>query len=152
MKQVLVEVHDMLSVLSVLGVEKRIGEVGGVESVTVNYAAESATVRYDETRLSIADIRSAAAKMDTSPDGESVIPENLADGRTLQHLRKKGQGWNRAARSDPKAEGRADNKTDEMPVPKARRMNPSSLQPRSPRVSNRQRKKESLKRSRPRAR
>jgi len=52
-------VHDMLSVLSVLGVEKRIGEVPGVESVTVNYAAGSATVRYDETRLDIADIRSA---------------------------------------------------------------------------------------------
>jgi copper chaperone CopZ len=41
----------MLSVLSVLEVEKRIGEVPGVESVTVNYAAGSATVRYDETRL-----------------------------------------------------------------------------------------------------
>ena len=53
------EVHDMLSVLSVLGVEKRIGEVPGVESVTVNFAAGSATVRYDETRLEIADIRSA---------------------------------------------------------------------------------------------
>jgi cation transport ATPase len=39
-------------------VEKRIGEVPGVESVTVNYAAGSATVRYDETRLNIADIKS----------------------------------------------------------------------------------------------
>ena len=59
MKTSVIEVHDMLSVLSVLGVEKRIGEVPGVESVTVNYAAGSATVRYDETRLDIADIRSA---------------------------------------------------------------------------------------------
>ena len=48
----------MLSVLSVLGVEKRIGEVPGVESVTVNFAAKNATVRYDETRLDIADIKS----------------------------------------------------------------------------------------------
>lgn len=47
----------MLSVLSVAGVEKRIGNVGGVESVTVNYAAGNATVRYDETRLDIADIK-----------------------------------------------------------------------------------------------
>jgi Cu2+-exporting ATPase len=59
MKTSVIEVHDMLSVLSVPGVEKRIGEVPGVESVTVNFAAESATVRYDETRLEIADIRSA---------------------------------------------------------------------------------------------
>ena len=48
----------MLSVLSVPGVEKRIGEVPGVESVTVNHAARSATVRYDETRLHVSDIKS----------------------------------------------------------------------------------------------
>ena len=58
MKTSVMDVHDMLSVLSVDGVEKRIGDVPGVESVTVNHAAGSATVRYDETRLDIADIRS----------------------------------------------------------------------------------------------
>ena len=58
MKTSVIHVHDMLSVLSVLGLEKRIGAVPGVESVTVNYAAGSATVRYDETRLNIADIKS----------------------------------------------------------------------------------------------
>ena len=59
MKTSVIEVHDMLSVLSVDDVERRIGEVPGVESVTVNFAAASATVRYDETRLEIADIKSA---------------------------------------------------------------------------------------------
>src|SRR5450756_1420688 len=59
MKTSVIEVHAMLSVLSVDEVEERIGEVPGVESVTVNYAAGSATMRYDETRLEIADIRSA---------------------------------------------------------------------------------------------
>lgn len=59
MKTSVIEVHDMLSVFSVGEVEKRIGEVPGVESVTVNHAAGSATVRYDETRLAIADIKSA---------------------------------------------------------------------------------------------
>lgn len=59
MKTSVIEVRDMLSVLSVLGVEQRIGEVPGVESVTVNFSAASATVRYDETRLDIADIKSA---------------------------------------------------------------------------------------------
>jgi len=58
MKTSVIEVRDMLSVLSVLGVEKKIGEVPGVESVTVNFAAGNATVRYDESRLNIADIRS----------------------------------------------------------------------------------------------
>ncbi|WP_293681721.1 heavy metal translocating P-type ATPase [uncultured Phenylobacterium sp.] len=58
MKTSVIQVRDMLSVLSVAGIEKRIGEVPGVESVTVNHAGGSATVRYDETRLNIADIRS----------------------------------------------------------------------------------------------
>ena len=59
MKTSVIEVHDMLSVWSLQGVEKRIGDVPGVESVTVNFAAGTATVRYDESRLSIADIRLA---------------------------------------------------------------------------------------------
>ena len=59
MKTSVIQVHDMLSVLSVDEVEQRIGAVPGAESVTVNFAAGSATVRYDETRLVIADIKSA---------------------------------------------------------------------------------------------
>lgn len=58
MKTSAIEVHDMLSVLSVDEVEKRIGEVPGVHSVTVNFAAGSATVRYDETQLEATDIKS----------------------------------------------------------------------------------------------
>ncbi len=59
MKTSVIEVHDMLSAFSVDEVEKRIGEVPGVGSVTVNYAAGSATVRFDETRLAVADIKSS---------------------------------------------------------------------------------------------
>ena len=58
MKTSVMEVRDMLSVLSVSGVEERIVKVAGIESATVNFAAGTATVRYDETRLNIADIRS----------------------------------------------------------------------------------------------
>ncbi len=59
MKTSAIEVHDMLSVLSVDEVEKRIGEVPGVQSVTVNFAAGNATVRYDETQLEATDIKPA---------------------------------------------------------------------------------------------
>ena len=71
MKTSVIDVHDMLSVLSALGVEKRIGEVPGVESVTVNYAAGSATVRYDETRLEVADIKSGVRQggYESAPSG-----------------------------------------------------------------------------------
>ena len=71
MKTSVIEVRDMLSVLSVLGVEKRIGEVPGVESVTVNYAAGSATVRYDETRLEVADIKSIARQIGYESDASA---------------------------------------------------------------------------------
>ena len=57
MKTSVIKVHDMLSVLTVDEVEKRIGEVPGVESATVNYAAGNATVRYDETLLTVAEIK-----------------------------------------------------------------------------------------------
>ncbi len=70
-----IEVRDMLSVLSVAGVEKRIGEVPGVASVTVNYAAGSATVRYDETRLNVADIKS-----DVRQSGYEAAPAAPAAG------------------------------------------------------------------------
>lgn len=76
MKTSVIEVSDMLSVLSALGVEKRIGEVPGVESVTVNYAAGNATVRFDETRLKVADIKS-----DVRQNGyESAAPAAASSG------------------------------------------------------------------------
>jgi len=59
MKTSVIEVHGMLSALSADAVEKRIGKVPGVQSVTVNDAAGNATVRYDETLLDIADIKAA---------------------------------------------------------------------------------------------
>ena len=68
MKTSVMKVHDMLSVLSVSGVEERIGEVPGVESVTVDFAAGSATVRFDETRLSLADIRSSVRQSGSQDD------------------------------------------------------------------------------------
>jgi len=74
MKTSTINVHDMLSVLSVLGVERRIGEVPGVESVTVNFAAGNATVRYDETRLDVADIKSAARQSGYESAVDAVSP------------------------------------------------------------------------------
>lgn len=72
MKTSVIEARDMLSVLSVQSVEKRIGEVPGVESVTVNYAAGNATVRYDETRLDIADIKAGVRQNGYEADNSSV--------------------------------------------------------------------------------
>jgi len=76
MKTSVLEVHDMLEVFSVDEVEKRIGEVPGVLSVTVNFAAAKATVRYDETRLEIADVKSAVRQRGyEAPAPASSAPE-----------------------------------------------------------------------------
>ena len=57
MKTSVITVHDLLSVLTVDEVEERLAKVPGLESATVNFAAGSATVRYDETLLDVADIK-----------------------------------------------------------------------------------------------
>ena len=84
MKTSVIEVHDMLSVWSVDEVEKRIGEVPGVESVTVNYAAKSATVRYDETRLQVADIKSAVRRSGYKSADES-LPKPASEPKPAQN-------------------------------------------------------------------
>jgi Cu2+-exporting ATPase len=76
MKTSVIEVHDLLSVLSVDEVETRIGEVPGVDSVTVNFAAASATVRYDETRIVAAEIRSVVRQRGYEPSA----PSGASDG------------------------------------------------------------------------
>ena len=72
MKTSVIEVHDMLSVLTVDEVEERIGGVPGVESATVNYASGNATVRYDETRLEVADIKVIVHQRGHQPAGEPL--------------------------------------------------------------------------------
>lgn len=94
MKTSAIEVRDMLSVLSVQGVEERIGEVPGVESVTVNFSAGTATVRYDETRLDISDIKSdvrqrgyadsdAAAPASSAATPQTAVPKT-SDGKPAE--------------------------------------------------------------------
>ena len=71
MKTSIIEASDMLSVLTVDEVEKRFGDVPGVESATVNYAARNATVRYDETLLDVADIKILVHQRGQHSAGES---------------------------------------------------------------------------------
>jgi Cu2+-exporting ATPase len=79
MKTSAIEVHDMLSVFSVDEVEKRIGEVPGVQSVTVNFAVGNATVRYDETQLEATDIKSAVRQRGFDPAASAGSPPGDGD-------------------------------------------------------------------------
>ena len=71
MKTSIIEIRDMLSVLTVDEVEARFGEVPGVESATANYAARNVTVRYDETLLDVADIKTMVHQRGPQSAGES---------------------------------------------------------------------------------
>ena len=83
MKTSVIEVHGMLSALSADAVEKRIGKVPGVQSVTVNDAAGNATVRYDETLLEIADIKAAVHQSGyQSADGSQ--PRHVSEHKPLR--------------------------------------------------------------------
>ena len=80
MKTSVIEVRDMLSVLSVSGVEERVGAVPGVESVTVNFAAGTATVRYDETRLHVSDIKSDVRRSGYEREAAAAAPAAATSG------------------------------------------------------------------------
>jgi len=80
MRTSVIEVQDMLSVLGVDELETRICEVTGIESATVDFAAGNATVRYDETRIQMADIKSAVRQRGY----ESAAAAGAAEGQDHQ--------------------------------------------------------------------
>ncbi len=91
MKTSVINVGDMLSVWSLDEVESRVGEVPGVESVTVNFAAESATVRYDETRVAVADIKSTVRELGlqrAEPAKDVPVAEDAPTDKHKGHLGK----------------------------------------------------------------
>ena len=75
MKTSVIEIRDVLSVLSAQQVEKRMAEVPGVASVTVNDAAGNATVRYDEARVEIAAIK-ASVHRHGQPSASRALPKH----------------------------------------------------------------------------
>ena len=82
MKTSVIAVHDLLSVLTIEDVEGRLVMVPGVASATVNFAAGNATVRYDETRLDVADIKALLHQRGHQSAAESR-PAHAADAEPV---------------------------------------------------------------------
>lgn len=101
MKTNIIEVPDLLSVLSVDELEKRINEVPGVDSATVNYAAKNVTVRYDETLLDVADIKVLMHQRGQHSAGQSNHSDDSEN------------------KSDHPSEEKAEHKHAEAPMPDA---------------------------------
>ena len=83
MKTSVIGVRDLLSVLTVDEVEKRIGNVPGVASATVNFAARNATVRYDETRLEVADIKVIVHQRGRQ-SADEPLPKHVSEHKPAQ--------------------------------------------------------------------
>jgi Cu2+-exporting ATPase len=73
-----IEVGELVSSLSALGVERQLETLSGVHSVDVNYVAGSATVHYDEARVSIDEIRERVMECGYHCRGE-LRPLHLCD-------------------------------------------------------------------------
>ena len=73
-----IEVGELVSSLSAVGVERQLATLSGVQSVDVNYVAGSATVRYDEARVSIDQIRQRVTECGYHCRGE-LLPSHLCD-------------------------------------------------------------------------
>jgi Cu2+-exporting ATPase len=72
MKTVTIEVGDLLSALSALGVEKQLARLPGVHKAEVNYVASSATVVYDETATDLKTIKARVRECGYHCAGESL--------------------------------------------------------------------------------
>ncbi len=72
MKTSVIEVGDLLTNLSLDEAGQRIGELPGVESVSVDHAAERATIYYDETRIDVAEIKSLVQRSARAAAGRPV--------------------------------------------------------------------------------
>ena len=76
MKTNVIELGASLTAWNPDEVGKRISELPGVESVSVDHAEKSATVVYDETRLEIADIKSLVQRL-----GRNAAPPVASTGK-----------------------------------------------------------------------
>jgi P-type Cu2+ transporter len=71
-----VEVGELVSSLSALGVQRQIASLPGVHHVDVNYVAGSATVHYDESRITVDDIRRCIVECGYHCRGE-LLPAHI---------------------------------------------------------------------------
>ena len=134
MKTSVIEVRDMLSALGADEVETRIGKVPGVESATVNYAAGSATVHYDETRLEVADIKSPCTNVGISLQAnfDPSIGANTSPHASVPKCQRRKLRRPPLQRSKPPCRKRPRSR----PLPCPRRTLPQSTRRRAPRLQH----------------
>ncbi|MCB2019360.1 MAG: heavy-metal-associated domain-containing protein, partial [Burkholderiaceae bacterium] len=76
MKTSTIEVQGLVSTLSAAGVQRQLATLPGVAQVDVNYVAGSATVRYDEARVTLEALRKRVADCGYHCSGE-LVPKHV---------------------------------------------------------------------------
>jgi Cu2+-exporting ATPase len=72
MKTVVVSIDGMMSVCDGLGVEKRLMTYPGIRRVEANFLGGTATVEYDESRMTLADVKKLVSECSYHCAGEHV--------------------------------------------------------------------------------
>lgn len=78
MKTSTIEVGELVSTLSAVGVERQLSTLPGVHHADVNYVAGSATVHYDEAKTTLETIRQRVASCGYHCRGE-LVPAHVCD-------------------------------------------------------------------------
>ena len=76
MKTSTIEVQGLVSTLSAAGVQRQLATLPGVAQVDVNYVAGSATVRYDDARVTLDALRKRVADCGYHCGGE-LVPKHV---------------------------------------------------------------------------
>src|SRR5918995_5589714 len=76
MKTVVVSIDGMMSVCDGLGVEKRLLAHTGIENVEANFLNGTATVKYDESKVTLVDIKNMISECSYHCSGEQV-PQHI---------------------------------------------------------------------------
>ena len=76
MKTVVVNIDGMMSVCDGLGVEKRLLAHAGIENVEANFLSGTATVKYDESKVTLVDIKNMISECSYHCSGEQV-PQHI---------------------------------------------------------------------------
>ncbi|HLC02926.1 MAG TPA: heavy metal translocating P-type ATPase [Anaerolineales bacterium] len=78
MREAILCVHGMLSVMDSRGVEKKLLQKPGIHQVESNYLSCTATVHYDETAVSLAEIKALVGECGYHCKGES-LPDHVCE-------------------------------------------------------------------------
>jgi Cu2+-exporting ATPase len=76
-KTVVVSIDGMMSVCDGLGVEKRLSTQAGIEKVEASFLAGTATVEYDESKVTLVDIKNMISECSYHCSGEQV-PQHIS--------------------------------------------------------------------------